>query len=272
MKLKIFVLTGLLSAGCLVQAAQPLPPVIESSRGRVVESTTVGGIPASSNVMLEMHRQIERLKREVQQVRGELEELTYNMDGVKKRQRDIYLDLDRRLQPLERGEGAVTGDVALPSKPQQAASIAVEGGATHSPSKVVKQHSTNLVEERKAYQQAFNTLKEGRYSQSIKQFKAFLNDYPSGEYADNATYWLAETYYVTRAFPEARGEFEKLAVSFPESQKIPDALLKQGYIAYELKNWKTARKKLSEVVSRFPNSSAARLAENRLLRMKQEKH
>lgn len=262
------VLLSLLCSGGLAQAA--LPPVIEGGRGGLEAAHMASSAPVSSKMILKMYQQLEQLKREVQTLRGELEEMSYNMDGVKRRQRDIYLDLDRRLQPLEGGE--------LPVPPQQQTPIIQSETTGQSQAteavepKAVKQLSTNLAAERKAYQSAFNTLKEGRYSQSIKEFKAFLSSYPTGEYADNATYWLAETYYVTRAFPEASGEFEKVIVSFPESPKVPDALLKTGYIAYELKNWKTARKKLSEVINRFPNSSAARLAENRLLRMKQEKH
>jgi tol-pal system protein YbgF len=269
MKLRQKVAIGLLCTAGLAQAEELLPPVIDGGRGGSVSAQGVS--PTSNKMTLEMYRQVEQLKREVQQLRGELEELTYNMDGVKKRQRDIYLDLDRRLQPLEGSVGEVAKGNAVPTTASGVnGKESVKHSATGSP--VIKQVSTNLAVERKAYQKAFNTLKEGRYSESIKQFKAFLSNYPSGDYADNATYWLAETYYVTRDFNEAKAEFEKVIVSFPESQKVPDALLKTGYIAYELGNWKTARKKLTEVVSRFPKSSAARLAENRLRRMKQEKH
>ncbi|RLA19384.1 MAG: tol-pal system protein YbgF [Gammaproteobacteria bacterium] len=265
------IVLGLSCMASFAQAAQPLPPVVDGGSARFAAGQDASSVQGSTKMVLDMYRQVERLKREVQALRGELEELTYNMDGVKKRQRDIYLDLDRRLQPLEGNGGMSVGQSS--SIPQTgAAPKAQNSAAGSSKPKVVAQVSTNLAAERKAYQSAFNTLKEGRYSQSIKQFTAFLSNYPSGEYADNATYWLAETYYVTRAFSEANNEFEKVIISFPDSQKVPDALLKTGYIAYELKNWKTARKKLTEVVSRFPNSSAARLAENRLLRMKQEKH
>lgn len=266
MKLGQKVAVGLLCTVGLAQAEQLLPPVVDGVRGGSVSAQ--GASPTTNKMTLEMYRQVEQLKREVQQLRGELEELTYNMDGVKKRQRDIYLDLDRRLQPLEGSVGEVVTGNAEP-----AAALGIDGKeSTKNRPAVIKQVSTNLAAERKAYQKAFNTLKEGRYSESIKQFKAFMSDYPSGDYADNATYWLAETYYVTRDFNEAKAEFEKVIASFPDSQKVPDALLKTGYIAYELGNWKTARKKLTEVISRFPKSSAARLAENRLRRMKQEKH
>ncbi len=267
MKLGKKVAVGLLCTAGFAQAEQPLPPVVDGVRGGAASSQRVS--PASSKISLEMYRQVEQLKREVQQLRGELEELTFNMDGVKKRQRDIYLDLDRRLQPLEGAVGEVAKEKGMPTIGSGTTEKVKEKAAEPA---VIKQVSVNPAAERKAYQKSFNTLKEGRYSESVKQFKAFLSDYPAGDYADNATYWLAETYYVTRDFNEAKAEFEKLVVSFPESQKVPDALLKTGYIAYEQENWKTARKKLTEVINRFPKSSAARLAENRLRRMKQEKH
>ncbi len=272
------IMLGFCCVAGAAQAAQPLPPVVEGGKGEVVRANQSNpSVRVSSQTILEMYRQLEQLKQEVRQLRGEIEELNHNMEGVKKRQRDIYLDLDRRIQPLE----SSSAEGARIKPEQQPAEIPVipdaekainTGRDLPAPTAIIPQASRDPVAERKAYQQAFNSLKEGHYSQSIERFKEFLSTYPTGEYADNATYWLAEAYYVTRAFSEAQATFGNVLTSFPESTKVPDAMLKTGYIAYELKSWKEARKKLTEVVNRFPNSSAARLAEKRLLRMKQEKH
>lgn len=275
---KVIVLGFFCVAG-FIQPAQALPPVVEGGGSEVAsQNRSSPSVRVSSQTILEMYRQLEQLKQEVRQLRGGLEELDHNMEGVKKRQRDIYLDLDRRILPLE--AKLVKAPETKPEQQQMAVIIPdldakkpINDGIGLPPSASIAQTlSSDPIAERKAYQQAFNSLKEGHYSQSIEQFKGFLLAYPTGEYADNGTYWLAEAYYVTRAFSEAQVMFANVMSSFPESMKVPDALLKRGYIAYELKSWSEARKKLAAVVSRFPNSSAARLAEKRLLRMKQEKH
>jgi len=89
---------------------------------------------------------------------------------------------------------------------------------------------------------------------------------------DNAQYWLAETYYVGQNFPQALAEFQILLELYPDSGKIPDALLKIGYCNYELEAWDASRSALSMVVKNYPETTAARLASQRLDRLKSEGH
>ena len=90
--------------------------------------------------------------------------------------------------------------------------------------------------------------------------------------ADNAQYWLGEAYYVNRSFPEALAAFQRVVENFPGSRKLPDALLKIGYCDYELKEYSAARAALLHVTTKFPDSSAAPLAQQRLEKMAAEKH
>ena len=109
-----------------------------------------------------------------------------------------------------------------------------------------------------------------RYDEAATAFRAFLKNYPGSSYADNAQYWLGEVYYVTRDFRAALDEFGALLKRFPDSPKVPGAMLKMGYSQYELKNWKAAADLLDQVTRRFPGTSMAKLARERLARMKQE--
>jgi tol-pal system protein YbgF len=90
--------------------------------------------------------------------------------------------------------------------------------------------------------------------------------------ADNAQYWLAEAYYVTDRFDEALRQFTVVVNDYPRSRKVPDALLKMGFCSYELKRWNDARAALTRVQSEFADTTAARLAEQRLKRMSDEGH
>lgn len=134
----------------------------------------------------------------------------------------------------------------------------------------IPQAATASPDEQAAYEQALNILREGRYADAAAAYRKFLDTYPNGRYADNAQYWLAETQYVTRQFPQALEEFGKVVNSYTNSVKAPDALLKTGYIHYELGDWKSARENLQAVKQRFPDSTAARLAGERLQRMDRE--
>ena len=124
--------------------------------------------------------------------------------------------------------------------------------------------------DRDNYQAAFELLKAQRYEAASTAFQQFLVAFPESELADNAQYWLAESYYVTQKFSDALAAFEVVTNDYPRSRKLPDALLKIGYCNYELKNWVAARTALSGVRADFPESTAARLAQQRLERMQEE--
>lgn len=123
-----------------------------------------------------------------------------------------------------------------------------------------------------SYEKAFNSLKEGKYNDAIRDLKAFISNYPIGEFTDSAYYWLGEAHYVNRDYPTSRDTFRKLIQNFPQSTKVADAALKLGFIEYENGQYENAKVLLNDLIKRYPETSAAKLAEKRLERMRQEKY
>jgi tol-pal system protein YbgF len=115
-----------------------------------------------------------------------------------------------------------------------------------------------------AYRDAFSLLKAGQYDESIAAFSGFLDRFPNSQYADNAQYWLAETYYVKRDYESALIEYQKLIELYPASKKQSHAMLKIGYSYYELGQYDQARAVLEDLRNRYAGSTAARLAEERI--------
>ena len=132
--------------------------------------------------------------------------------------------------------------------------------------------TTGTAEQQAEYDTALAILREGRYAEAVEAFNRFLAANPANSYSDNASYWLGETYYVTRDFDRALATFNGLAANYPDSPKVSDGRLKMGYIYYEKKDWANARQELETVVSHYPGSTAARLADDRLRRMQKEGH
>jgi tol-pal system protein YbgF len=122
------------------------------------------------------------------------------------------------------------------------------------------------------YQAAFGLLKDGQYDRAIVAFQKFLAAYPDSSLADNAQYWLGEAFYVNKAYPEALASFQRVVDKYPQSRKLSDALLKIGYCRYEMKQWESAREVLTQVVARYSDTSAGRLAQQRLEKLAAEKH
>ena len=106
-----------------------------------------------------------------------------------------------------------------------------------------------------------------KYEEAGKAFTEFLTGFPQSPLADNAQYWLAETYYVRGHYQAALPQFQKVIDVYPQSAKLPDALLKIGYCQDELGNKAEARAALQQVSRKYPDTTAARLATQRLERL-----
>jgi tol-pal system protein YbgF len=254
--------------GVLLAAALPVSGAPQPQYDRTYDQTGYGVVTLEERVsklekqltgstLVEMFKNMEQLQAEVLRLRGEVEELSHALETVKKQQHDMYMDLDQRLQQ--------SGG----SPPQSAPPP--DGSGAAAPSTDAATRAGDQAGRQAVYQKAFNTLKDGKYADAVKEFKSFIAAYPTGEYSDNAHYWLAEAYYVNRDFSAARDAFRKMIKDFPQSGKVPDALLKIGYIEYDTGQYANAKELLGDVIKRYPDSSAAKMAEKRLEKMRQEK-
>jgi tol-pal system protein YbgF len=203
--------------------------------------------------LVTMTQQLGTLERRVDEIQGTAEEIQYNASTTYERQRELYADLDTRIQGIESKLQAHGSVSVLEGGPLPPGQLPVPGGS-----------------DRDNYQAAFELLKEQRYEPAAQAFKQFLTTYPDSELADNAQYWLAESYYVTQKFEQALSSFQTVIDDYPRSRKVPDALLKMGYCNYELERWDAARSALSKVQADYPETTAARLAGQRLERMGSE--
>ncbi|MGI9309005.1 MAG: tol-pal system protein YbgF [Gammaproteobacteria bacterium] len=193
------------------------------------------------------------LQQDVQQMRNDMDTLQNNVEQANGRQRELYLDVDKRLQSIERSTIRNDDMTVLEGGELNPGQLPVPGGT-----------------DRANYQAAFELLKQGRYDEASIALKQFMVAFPSSSLGDNAQYWLAETYYVSQDYAQALPEFQKVLDRFPDSRKLPDALLKIGYCNYELTRWDAARQALSAVVSDYSETTAARLANQRLERLQSE--
>ncbi len=251
-----------------------------------------------NRALLELFQRMDDLTEEVRNLRGMLEQQDHDLAGLKKRQRELYLDTDRRLRELEITSSrapAATAPVAPAAKPAASAAPAAASPQPKparvtvapqlpkpvapvaepvAPKPVAPSNppSTTMTQERAAYQKAFDMLKEGRYKSANTAFRHFVTQYPHSSYAGNSQYWLGESNYVTRQFEQAVKEFEAVLNKYPGSNKVPDAMLKLGYTYYELHRFDDARAILDQLRKKYPKSTAARLAGKRLERMRREGH
>jgi len=242
-------------------------------------------LSAAANLVI----QVQELQDEVRTLRGQLEDQEQELENLKRRQRDQYLDLDQRISDMRNSRPVASGSSSR-SGTSPSAQPRVIPPAEDSPEVRAPMESRSSVtaigqpqvesqpavssaaEEKAAYDQAFQALKELRYADAAEDFQSFLDAYPNSDYADNAQYWLGESYYVTRNYDIALTAFQDLMDKYPQSPKVPDALLKIGYTHYELEQWDSSRAALTQVQESYPDTTLARLAESRLRSMRMEGH
>ena len=263
MKVRLFFL--LCASSTAFAQSMPLPPVVDHST--YPAGTAYAPKPSSAKTLYEILGRMEQLQTEVQQLRGMLEEQAYTITELKKRQNTLYSDMDQRLQLLETGGVSAAQPAPVQQTERQSPMIAPSAAQQQTPIPAPPVELGTGESEKQRYQQAYETLKNGHYSQAIVEFNHFLNDFPAGGYADNAQYWLGEAYKVNREIGSARDAFNKIVASYPKSPKVRDALLKLGYIEFDQNNMAKAREYFTRITVGYPGSTAAHLATKKLQQM-----
>lgn len=118
------------------------------------------------------------------------------------------------------------------------------------------------------YSQAYGLFKEGRYEESRKGFREFLELFPETEYSDNARFWVGESYYFEGKYEEAILEYQKVIQDYPQGSRVSHALLKQALSFERLGETASARLLLQRVVRDFPGTTSAESARSKLLEIR----
>ncbi|MDX1810717.1 MAG: tol-pal system protein YbgF [Gammaproteobacteria bacterium] len=272
---RFLLVAGLCVCVSVVNAAQTAQSSIEQRIARMERLL-------NNQNLIQMYTAQQALKQELSDLRGDVEVLNHEIEQLKKQQKDIYFDLDQRIQDLQKSVSSMrsiptVSDFGAPSAGAAAGANVGVGAETVTPvtgagTDAAAEINQNSLSEQESYQGGLALLKNGQYDEAIQAFQVFLISYPESTYASNAQYWMAEAYYVLKNFPSAISQFDKVISAYPDSRKVPDAFLKVGFSYYELKDWANAKLALEKVVTDYADSTAARLAQRRLQKMQLEGH
>lgn len=213
---------------------------------------------ARAQPVLALVSEIEKLREEMRSLRGQIEVLGNNIEGVSKRQRDMYLDLDQRLRRFEQ-PGAAIAPAAAPSAAPAAA-------GTEAPKTAAA--ATVGVDENEAYERAQGQRRIGNYQGAITAFQGFVAKYPKSTLAPRAQYWIGDSYFNLRDFRNAIASQQKLLAAYPDSASVPDALLNMASSQLEAGDSATARKTMESLIARYPSSEAAEKARRRVANLR----
>ncbi|GAK84453.1 TPR repeat containing exported protein [Vibrio ponticus] len=91
----------------------------------------------------------------------------------------------------------------------------------------------------------------------------FQKDFPDSSFTPNSHYWLGQLYFAKKQDKEAVKSFAAV-LTYKDSNKRADALVKLGDIAERNNNAEQAKKYYQQVVSEYPGSASANIAQEKL--------
>jgi tol-pal system protein YbgF len=197
----------------------------------------------------EVSAKVDALADRVENTQGSVEQTNYRIDRLVQQITQNEREIAILRAAIRSGEA---GDVSLPSIQEEV---------------VVGQPSRLPDDPIQVYQSAYRDFQRGNYELAIEGFAEFIEANPDSDLADNAAYWIGESFYSQRKFKEAIAQFDEVVSRYPRSDRIAAALLKKGLAYIELGQRAQGVVQLQYVVHEHPTTQEASLARERLRAM-----
>ncbi|VVM91784.1 Outer membrane protein assembly factor BamD [Pseudomonas fluorescens] len=224
-----------------------------------------GGVSAPVSAQGELFNQLQSMQQQIERQQGAIEVLQNDVARMKQENLERYQDLDRRIgtgvAPAATPENSSTGgDLNAPGAAAGAGTAAAQAPAAGS-------EPADPAKEKLYYDAAFDLIKAKDFDKASQAFAAFLRKYPNSQYAGNAQYWLGEVNLAKGDLQGAGQAFAKVSQLYPKHAKVPDSLYKLADVERRLGHTDRVKGILQQVVSQYPGTSAAQLAQRDLQKM-----
>lgn len=189
--------------------------------------------------LLDLNNQLEQMRGDNAKLRGHNEQLARDVSEVQRKQKDIQSGVDDRLRKFE---------------PQK---VSFDG-----------KEFTVEPDEKRQYDEAMELLRKSDFAGTANALTDFRKRYPSSGYTESALFWLGNAQYGVRQYKEAIASFRALINAAPDNAKAPEAMLAIANCQAELKDGKSARKTIDDLIRTYPKSEAAQAGRERLASIK----
>ena len=185
--------------------------------------------------LLDLNSQLEAQRADNAKLRGSQEQLLRDVAEMQRGVKDVSKGVDDRLRLLE---------------PQK---VALDG----------KEFAADP-DEKRTHDQAMAALRSGDFDKASSALSAFLQRYPASGYAESARFWLGNALYGQKNYKEAINVFRGLITASPTHPRTPEAMLALANCQIEMKDNRSARKTIEDLVKAHPASEAAAAGKERL--------
>lgn len=174
----------------------------------------------------------------------ELREKVYQLEANMKELSQAYSKLESKVNQLSLGS---------------APPVSESGSQMPIPAETASVNTEEVI-----FNEGYTELSEGNYDGSRTKFKEFLSKYPKSPKSNDATYWIAESYYREGEFEESILEYQKFIDTYPKDGRVPLAYLKQGLSLVEIGKREEAKLFFQTLIDKYPNSDEAKTAKEKI--------
>ncbi|MBA4820984.1 cell division protein CpoB [Pantoea ananatis] len=215
---------------------------------------------AQAQLMQQLQQQMSDNQRDIDSLRGEIQQNTYQLNQVVERQKQIYQQIDSLSSNNSNASQPAAGAGNSAGAGAAAASGTDSGAAAAGGSAPVQSGDANS-----DYNAAVALILEKKqYDQAIAALQAWVKRYPDSTYQPNANYWLGQLFYNKGKKDDAAYYYATVVKQYPKSPKAAEALLKVGVIMQEKNDTAKAKAVYQQVIKLYPDTESAKQAQKRL--------
>lgn len=201
----------------------------------------------------------ERLREENRLLKGRVEEIENLVRGQGQAGNGLNVSLEQLNQRLAANTNRLIRlEQYMGFEPSEKMAVP---SPTTSPSDAVEKKTPPDLE---LYALAKRSLDQGDLETARAMFARLLKQYPKSVNADNAQFWIGETYYQEKWYDKAILEYQDVIEKYPNGNKVAAAYLKQGFAFEKIGDKTNARLVLKELVRKFPKSKEATIAAEKI--------
>lgn len=271
MKIRLILVLALALAGASACAQPQQIELLEREQRRMRNDNVSihNEVESMRSSLADTRANMQQLQREFSALKERIEETRYQVGrqiGQSSRDGDQRVkDLEARVAKLTEGFKAQEGQLkAREDELRELRKSVQQPTGLNVPAETAEISAAENDTVRRDYETAWRALEKKDYRLAVTRFKEFLQKHPKSRLANNAQYWIGESHYALREFDQAILEFDAVRSRYPQGDKVPAALLKQGFAFAELGEKVNARLILQEVVEKYAQSPEAVQAKQRL--------
>ena len=184
--------------------------------------------------------QVQKIQSDLAALVGKTEELAHSLQSLSSQFTEYRAQTDVRLEGMAAKAGTATAPPAPDDKDQ-------------------------------LFDEAYKRYQQGQFEEARRLFRTFVTRHSRDERADNAQYWLGQSYFEERKYAAAIAEFKKVLDNFPRGDATDAAMYGMALAFVELKYCTEGEAYLQELLKQFPKSPLVEKAQKKVKEIKKIK-